>query len=133
MEFVADDQARTVENAVVIGIPPFDAHRIKHQRIALPVSDRVTAVGWPPIFRSGMLPPVGINPDNVWSILRENPDLLGPDHKFIDVRDVQDPWITGRITTAGERIRKPALFNEFNILLIYSFPFRVIWRKFPHT
>src|SRR5215467_1040978 len=73
-----------------------------------------------------MIAAVGVNAQNARPILRYDPCLLWRKGEFVHIGDVHDSRKSVRRSAGGYRIGKQALFHQFNVFLIKSFPLCVI-------
>src|SRR5262245_53477842 len=80
-----------------------------------------------------MLSAVRIDPHDVRTILAENPDLLGPDDEFVDVRKVQYSWKPVRSSADVDRVRQDSFLNRLDIPFVTRFPFVVVRRPFTNA
>ena len=76
---------------------------------------------------------VSVNPHDGRTVFSENPNLLGSDHKLVDIRKIHNPWKTRWDSTVGERVGKPSLAYRLDVLLVEGFPLFVIRWVLPHA
>ena len=132
---VAQHESRPVQDRVALGGPIgiLDAQRGEDERIALPLANRVTRVSGPPVVRTGVGTSIGIDSQDVWAVLRENPRLFGTHHELVHVRQVHDPGKPGRGPADNNRVWKLALVPQLQISMVDGFPLRVVGRALPES
>src|SRR5262245_28448317 len=97
------------------------------------MSDGVARVCPPAVFRFRVITSVGINPQDIRSVLAENPHLLRRYGKLVDVGKVHDSrkpvWSAAAVDGVGKRI----LFYSVNVFDIKRFPFGIVRRVLANT
>ncbi len=135
MRGIAKHEARSVEHSVA-GRRPLGvlrAERGEDERIALPMTDRISGIGRPPVFWSRVRTSIRVDLKDVRAVLRQDPRLLGSHHELVHVRQVHQPREAGRRPADVDRVRELAPIPELHVPLIDRLPFGVVGRARSHA
>ena len=98
MHLFAEHQSGSIDDDISIA-RVLRTYGIENQGVAFPFSDGVARIGRPHIFSRGMSASVGVNSENVRTVLAENPDLLGSDDELVNIGEIHDSGKTVRGST----------------------------------
>ena len=97
------------------------------------MAHRNSGVRPPGVLFCGQLTPIGVYAHGVAAILRDNVEDIGPDHKLIRVRQIQDSRKAGGNSAEADHIGIPPGIAQGEVFQVEFFVGSVVGRMLPHA